>query len=316
MSDEVALQLLLSLGDLDIEDARGLNDGSGCSYPGLTIALMRDATLSSLGRRETGFFKPSGRSCRAECGSPGLKFLLEALGQAVVKSRDPDAIGSLLSRLEKAKPDWAKEAVLGGVSVYGPALIRQPVKLDSKPAVVENHAELSRYFAWPGHTPEAPEETDARPLTEEEEALFARGRQIYLTFCVACHGADGLGAKLLAPPLAGSDWVEGSEERLVRVLLHGLSGSITVSGRRYAAPDVQPLMPPVASLSNADIAAVMTYIRRGVGQSSRPGIGECRQPAANPRPRPNPALDGGGAGTICKAKCCGRPSARYQRMRT
>ena len=64
--------------------------------------------------------------------------------------------------------------------------------------------------------------------------------------------------------------VMGSEERLVRVLFHGLSGPINVSGKRYAAPDIQPLMPPLANLNNDDIASVLTYIRREWGNSADP----------------------------------------------
>ena len=76
--------------------------------------------------------------------------------------------------------------------------------------------------------------------------------------------------KLLAPPLAGSDWVQGRKERLARVLFHGLAGPITVSGKRYAAPDIQPVMPPLATLGNTEIAAVLTYIRREWGNTADP----------------------------------------------
>lgn len=75
---------------------------------------------------------------------------------------------------------------------------------------------------------------------------------------------------MIAPPLADSDWVEGDEQRLTRILLHGLSGPISVNGRRYAPPDIQPAMPALPSLSNEEIAAVLTYIRRAWGNRASP----------------------------------------------
>jgi len=76
--------------------------------------------------------------------------------------------------------------------------------------------------------------------------------------------------KLLAPPLAGSDWAVGNPEPLARVLFHGLNGPITVSGKRVAAPDAQPIMPPLANLSNSDTASVLSYVRREWGNDTEP----------------------------------------------
>ena len=37
------------------------------------------------------------------------------------------------------------------------------------------------------------------------------------------------------PPLAGSEWVLGSEERLIRIVLHGLKGPVKVKGLEFGA---------------------------------------------------------------------------------
>lgn len=88
-------------------------------------------------------------------------------------------------------------------------------------------------------------------------AQAANGAKIYGTVCGACHQAEGTGVHGIYPPLAGSDWVTGSEERLVRVLLHGLTGDIEVKGEVYSST-----MPPFGSaLKDAEVAAVSTYIR-------------------------------------------------------
>ena len=47
--------------------------------------------------------------------------------------------------------------------------------------------------------------------------------------CVTCHMPNGLGNKTAGiPPLAGSDWVLGDKERLIKISIHGLLGEIEV----------------------------------------------------------------------------------------
>jgi mono/diheme cytochrome c family protein len=59
------------------------------------------------------------------------------------------------------------------------------------------------------------------------------------------------------PPLAGSEWVAGSEERLIRIVLHGLQGPIKVKGNDY-----NNVMAPLgAVLKDEQIANVLSYIR-------------------------------------------------------
>jgi mono/diheme cytochrome c family protein len=61
----------------------------------------------------------------------------------------------------------------------------------------------------------------------------------------------------LAPPLADSEWVVGPPGRVARIVLQGLTGPIFVNGAPYKLE-----MPALPALSDADIASVMTYIRR------------------------------------------------------
>ncbi len=52
--------------------------------------------------------------------------------------------------------------------------------------------------------------------------------------CVTCHMPTGLGNKTAGiPPLAGSDWVLGDKERLIKISIHGLMGEIEVNGEKY-----------------------------------------------------------------------------------
>lgn len=92
------------------------------------------------------------------------------------------------------------------------------------------------------------------------------GRKIFLTSCSSCHQSEGTGVPGAFPPLAGSEWVTGDEGRLLRVILHGLTGPIEVNGEEYAGT-----MPPFGgALSNADVAAVATYIRASWGNEAQP----------------------------------------------
>jgi mono/diheme cytochrome c family protein len=82
------------------------------------------------------------------------------------------------------------------------------------------------------------------------------GGQIFAAKCAACHQATGLGIPGVFPPLAGSEWVLGSDKVLVQIPLHGISGVVQVKGASYHGT-----MPPFNTLSDAEIAAVLTYVR-------------------------------------------------------
>lgn len=93
----------------------------------------------------------------------------------------------------------------------------------------------------------------------------AQGKRVYEAVCGICHGADGLGKPGQAPPLAGSEWVTTKGiNRLVHIPLQGLSGTLVVEGKEWnlnmAAMGV--------ALSDADLAAVLTYMRVSWGNKA------------------------------------------------
>ena len=97
----------------------------------------------------------------------------------------------------------------------------------------------------------------------------ARGRKVYEVNCSICHQPTGMGVLAEGkPPLAGSDWVtEEGPNRVLRIILNGLQGPITVSGQQFG----QLAMPPFRDItSDADIAAVATYIRSTWGNKAPP----------------------------------------------
>jgi mono/diheme cytochrome c family protein len=111
-------------------------------------------------------------------------------------------------------------------------------------------------LAWPGK-PGVPPPPKVTPLTSEQQARFEHGKQVYALTCAACHQPTGLGLEGLAPPLADSEWAEGPVDRVVRIVLQGLTGPISVNGAPYRME-----MPALPTMSDADIASVLTYIRR------------------------------------------------------
>jgi mono/diheme cytochrome c family protein len=92
------------------------------------------------------------------------------------------------------------------------------------------------------------------------DEVFAAGRTVYKRNCEVCHGATGAGVVGNCPPLAGSDWVlVDSPNRLIRLVLNGGGGPITVKGELHN-PSGQ-MLAWKDSLTDADIAAVLTFVR-------------------------------------------------------
>lgn len=99
-----------------------------------------------------------------------------------------------------------------------------------------------------------------RPASErvvELAALRAEGEEHYKAICQACHGADGKGIPGAFPPLDGSGGFYGEPQNMARIIVHGLTGEITVQGQTFNGA-----MPPQgAVLDDYAIAAVATYVR-------------------------------------------------------
>jgi mono/diheme cytochrome c family protein len=89
------------------------------------------------------------------------------------------------------------------------------------------------------------------------------GEVQFNSYCSACHqyDAQGMGE---APPLDKSAWVTGSEDRLIRIVLHGVRGPIEVHGKTYNRE-----MPGFGQiLSDAEIAALLSFVRSRFGEPS------------------------------------------------
>lgn len=167
-----------------------------------------------------------------------------------------DSIREVHAALQSNKPDKphgypALPLVMLGImccigffgSVY---MVHFSVRFD--PLVVNAHANRAK----PG-------------LSERPQLTRAQlGKSVYLANCATCHQPNGLGVPGAFPPLAGSEWVSGTEERLVRIVLHGLQGPIKVAGQDY-----NNVMAPLgAVLKDEQIANVLSYIRQEWGNTA------------------------------------------------
>ena len=91
------------------------------------------------------------------------------------------------------------------------------------------------------------------------------GKQLFGAKCAACHQGSGLGVAGVFPPVAASEWVLGDEKILTNILLHGVNGEMIVKGNKYNGA-----MPAWKSLSDDELAAVLTYIRSDWGNAAPP----------------------------------------------
>ena len=122
-----------------------------------------------------------------------------------------------------------------------------------------------------GHSVAEKEEVEEveTTLTGEARDLYIAGKAIYSRegFCATCHQEDGAGLEASGfPPLAGTAWANGSEERLIKLTLKGLMGPIEVLGKTY--PGQVPMTQFGGLLNDEEVAAVLTYVRNSFGNEA------------------------------------------------
>jgi ubiquinol-cytochrome c reductase cytochrome b subunit len=103
-------------------------------------------------------------------------------------------------------------------------------------------------------------------------ATNGAGAKVFSTNCSSCHGANGQGSPGAFPPLADNPVVTGDPNKVIGIVLNGLHGSITVAGQTYNGQ-----MPPwKGTLSNGDVANVITYIRGSLGNNHASAVTEAQ----------------------------------------
>ena len=105
-----------------------------------------------------------------------------------------------------------------------------------------------------------------KEMLAEAPSAPSPGEAVYEVACLTCHQPEGRGLPGVYPPLAGSEWVRAEDpSRLIRIVLHGLSGPISVAGERYGDQAHSLPMPPMGGLTDQQIADVLSYVRAAYG---------------------------------------------------
>jgi mono/diheme cytochrome c family protein len=240
-----------------------------------------DAALSGARGREGILLE---RLLRGSAEGASRAAVVATLAGAIVKSRQAAAIQSLVAWAgDKTRPAWQRDALLRGAESGLPgagglaALLAAGegggggagaprIALDATPRALEamiaekgdvgaRAARLYDAFDWPGKP--ARGGRAAAPLTADQQKHFAAGQEVYRNLCIACHQAEGTGLAGLAPPLVGSKWVVGRAGLMARIVLNGKESTT--------------LMPPLgATLTDQQIADVLTFVRRSWGHTATP----------------------------------------------
>jgi len=107
-------------------------------------------------------------------------------------------------------------------------------------------------------------------VAEDSHDPLALGRRLFSQNCALCHQPNGQGIPGQFPPLAGSEWVaaEGwrGDNHLVRIVLHGAQGPMTVRDHQYNST----MAPWGEVFTDAQIAAILTYVRSQWGNHALP----------------------------------------------
>lgn len=278
---EEQTQLLFTLGQIKNAQADTITKVLLMNMP--PSRLRFDAAISGLGGRELEFLQGLVGDPVCATMKDGHAPLLSGLARCVVLEGVAERIGQLLDLATRGKPgDWQSAALLDGISGTVPAakagqpapklilLGEEPKALAILRKVEEESfkkkvSRLEEILGWPGK-PGMPPIPVARPLTADERASFARGKETYALVCSACHQPHGNGQEGLAPPLRDAEWPQGNEQHLVRIVLHGVRDEITVKGTKWTLN-----MPAFGeALTDRQIADVLTYLRREWGHIADP----------------------------------------------
>jgi len=100
---------------------------------------------------------------------------------------------------------------------------------------------------------EATKAATAGKLTKEEQ--IKAGQQLFTGTCSVCHQANGAGLPGVFPPLAKSSLLAAEPKRAIDIVLHGLTGKVTVNGQEYNS-----VMPPMTQLNDDEVANILTFV--------------------------------------------------------
>ena len=268
---DVRRQLAASLGELPVgarEDAFAALVAKAGDDP-----IVADMVMSGLEGRGRAFL------VRVLASSSVAPATVQALAGGVLRARDTAGVRMAVEwATQDTRPRWQRLALLEGLQPAGggggrgggrgggggggsgvnlgappAALLAMSEGTDS--AVADRARRVASILNWPGKPRSvAPV---MRALTPDEEKRFAAGEKQFIGTCSGCHQLNGEGRVGIAKSLVGSRWANAPAPQVIRIVLHGKEGEM--------------LMPPVGgSLTNEQVAAALTYVRRSWGNAALP----------------------------------------------
>ena len=188
--------------------------------------------------------------------------MLAALDQAATTSRPLRQRKALLAGMDaglsigdRGDPAGARRSAPAPVAVRLAAAPQSLTRMTSEPGEIGTLAKaVAARLDWPG---KPIPRVEVPPLTADEKARFETGRKLYGNLCLSCHGPNGRGHEHQAPSLVGSTLLVGDAGVPTRIVLAGKEGDIG-------------LMPPLAALTDDEIASVLTFVRREWGNAASP----------------------------------------------
>ena len=188
--------------------------------------------------------------------APAAPEVAPYLARALGPLGTPAAFARLAALITSpGKTNFVREAAISGLDQHEAAFRDSQMK-DSKD---------KQLLAWleQGGQDANRESPAASSLQGEELASYQRGKVMFHgeAACFGCHGVDGAGMPNLGPPLDASQWVTGQPETLVKILLHGLTGPVTVDGQTYTPAADMPGLAMNPAMTDQALADIATYIR-------------------------------------------------------
>ena len=106
-----------------------------------------------------------------------------------------------------------------------------------------------------------------RTLSKADLEEYMLGREVFFRdgHCTTCHQANGKGMEKIYPPLTKNPWLTDDDERLIKVVLKGLWGSIDLGDQQFDPGKGVPPMPGFSFLTDEELAAVLNYVRNSFG---------------------------------------------------
>ncbi|MEW4561076.1 c-type cytochrome [Bremerella sp. JC770] len=193
-----------------------------------------------------------------ELSTDGLNALTSLPASAVAEKLSPadqaNVLAVLLAQANEASPVERQSKQYAKLLGLGEALVAKSMATDA--------GSLNRKLV---------DLRNSIPVTADPKVM-AMGKEIFLreSHCATCHQPHGQGMPNLYPPIDGSLWTTGSEDRLISMVLDGMHGTIEVKGKTYSSPPLPPMTGFRQLLNDEEVAAVLTYVRNSWSNRAKP----------------------------------------------